>query len=278
MNGLVVTDLDGTLLRSDRTYDPRDLDTLSELGRRGVVRCIATGRNPYSARQVIAADMPIDYLIFSSGAGTFEWPGQALLERRLMTAVDAERAFGVLAARRLDFMVHDPVPDNHRFTWYAGDGSCEDFRRRISRYREFAREGDRARYQAAPSTQLLAVVEGGQRGEREHRGVRGDLSGLSVVRSTSPLDGLSTWIEVFAPGVCKSSAAAAVAARHGIPRERTLALGNDYNDEDLLDWAGFGAVVAGAPPALRARFRQVGSHDGAGFTQAVAAWGLPGVG
>ncbi len=273
MNALVVTDLDGTLLRSDRTYDRRDLETLRELGSRGVVRCIATGRNPYSARLLIPAEMPIDYLVFSSGAGIFEWPAQTLLERHLMSAPDVQRAFEVLADRGLDFMVHDPVPDNHHFAWYAHDGGGEDFRRRIARYREFAREGDRRRFLAEPATQLLAVADCGEPGEREYRAVRSALGGLSVIRSTSPLDEASTWIEVFAPGVSKSRAAAAVARRHAIPRERTFALGNDYNDEDLLDWAGVSAVMAGAPPALRARFPQVGSNDSGGFAQAVAQWG-----
>ena len=127
MSALVVTDLDGTLLRAGRGYDERDLETLRRLGEQGVVRCIATGRNPYSARQAIPREMPIDYLIFSSGAGIFEWPGETLLLRRLMTALQVERAFAVLAARGLDFMVHDPVPENHWFDWYARDGGGEDF-------------------------------------------------------------------------------------------------------------------------------------------------------
>ncbi len=273
MSSMVVSDLDGTLLRSDRTFDPRDLDTLAELGRRGDLRCIATGRNLYSARQVLPASMPIDYLIFSSGAGTVDWRSGTLLERHLMSAAEVARAFRVLEARGLDFMVHEPVPENHRFTWFAVDGGGDDFRRRIERYSEFARPGDRSGFRPQGGTQLLAVVAAGDAGEREYREVRAELNGLSVVRSTSPLDGLSTWVEVFSADVSKGLAAARIAARHGVARERTLAVGNDYNDEDLLSWAGLGVVVAGAPEPLRFRFRQVASHDSAGFTQAVQEWG-----
>jgi len=274
MSALVVTDLDGTLLRSDRSFDPQDLETLRDLGRRGVVRCIATGRNLYSARQVVAPSVPVDYIVFSSGAGLVDWPEGTLLERHLMTASQVARALGVLAARRLDFMVHEPVPENHRFAYYAVDGGGDDFRRRIARYREFASPGDAARFRAEASAQLLAVVSGGDAGEREYREVRSQLEGLSVVRSTSPLDGVSTWIEVFSPSVSKSQAVARVALRHSVPRERALAIGNDYNDEDLLAWAGLGVVVGGAPSALRSRFRQVASNDAGGFTQAVREWGL----
>ncbi len=277
MSGLVVADLDGTLLGPGRTYDERDLAALRALGARGVVRCIATGRSPYSARQVIPREMPIDYLIFSSGAGIVEWSGDTMLACRLMTSFQVERAFAALAARGLDFMVHDSVPENHRFDWFSRDGGGEDFRRRIARYDEFARPGDWARFHPRISTQLLGVAPAGAAGEREYLGVRADLEGLSVVRSTSPLDGASTWIEVFSPEVSKSQAAATVAARHGIPRERTLALGNDYNDEDLLAWSGLGLVVADAPARLRARFGQVVAGGG-GLAEAVAAWGLAGGG
>ncbi len=273
MSSMVVSDLDGTLLRSDRTFDPRDLETLADLGRRGVVRCIATGRNLYSARQVLRDAMPIDYLVFSSGAGTIDWRSGTLLESHLMSAAEVDRAFRVLAARGLDFMVHEPVPDNHRFTWFAADGGGEDFRRRIARYSEFARPGDRSSFRPEGGTQLLAVVGAGDAGEREYGEVRAQLGGLSVVRSTSPLDERSTWIEVFSAHVSKGLAAARIAAGHAIARERTLAVGNDYNDEDLLSWAGLGVVVAGAPEPLRSRFRLVGSHDAAGFTQAVREWG-----
>jgi hydroxymethylpyrimidine pyrophosphatase-like HAD family hydrolase len=69
LTGLFVTDLDGTLLRSDRTFAPSDVAALRRLGERGVVRVLATGRSLYSFAKVGAAAAPIDYLVFSTGAG-----------------------------------------------------------------------------------------------------------------------------------------------------------------------------------------------------------------
>ena len=43
--GLFITDFDGTLLRTDRTLDEKDLETLEKLGRMNIVRVIATGRS-----------------------------------------------------------------------------------------------------------------------------------------------------------------------------------------------------------------------------------------
>ena len=44
MAGLVATDLDGTLLRSDGTVSPRTARALAELDRRGVPVVFVTGR------------------------------------------------------------------------------------------------------------------------------------------------------------------------------------------------------------------------------------------
>ena len=76
---MVVTDLDGTLIRSDRTFADDDLEALRVLGSEGIVRVIATGRSLYSARLVLDPEFPIDYLIFSTGAGILEWQSQTLI-------------------------------------------------------------------------------------------------------------------------------------------------------------------------------------------------------
>jgi hydroxymethylpyrimidine pyrophosphatase-like HAD family hydrolase len=51
-----------------------------------------------------------------------------------------------------------------------------------------------------------------------------------------------------------------------------LAVGNDYNDLDLLEWAGTSRLAAGAPPELSARFPLAASADDSDFAEAVVAW------
>ena len=54
MRSLFLTDLDGTLLRSDRTIGERTLDSLERLAERQVVRVVATGRSLHSVLRVLA--------------------------------------------------------------------------------------------------------------------------------------------------------------------------------------------------------------------------------
>ena len=262
---MVATDLDGTLIRSDGRIAARDLETLRTLGERGVVRVVATGRSLRSARQAIARDLPLDYLAFSSGAGLLDWRTGALIGAWGLDAHQTERAAAALIAMGIDFMVQDPIPGDHRFAYLKATGADNpDFDRRIARHRDHATPG--AAPFDRPACHLVAVVaDDPTASDRVARA----LPDLTVLRTTSPVDGASVWIEVFPGHVSKSQGTARLAARHGIAAGEVVAVGNDTNDADLLAWAGRGYVVANAPLQLRQRFPTVASHDDAGFSEAV---------
>ena len=274
---MVVTDLDGTLFQqrsppsaANRRASPRNLRTLEELGRRGKLRVIATGRNLFSARKVLPLDFPVDYVLFSSGAGVMDWPAQRLLRAVTMSAEEAARAFQALASRGLDFMVHRPIPENHYFRFYSTGADNPDFEARKAVYAPFASAGD-LREPPPEACQLLAVEPAGRR-PSAYEGVRAELAGLTVLRSTSPLDGRSCWIEVFPAAASKSKAAAWLAQERGVDPQGVLAVGNDYNDMDLLEWASSSCLVAGSPQELTARFPVSSSVDDSDFAEAVEAW------
>ena len=212
---LIATDLDGTLLGPDAAISPGNLDALRALGERGIVRVVATGRSGYSARQVLPPSTPIDYLVVSSGAGIIDWPHGGYLHTQGLRPEQTATAAAAFVALDVDFMVHDPIPDNHRFRFRRAR-SCVDFERRVTHYEAFATEhartGDAA--WSSEACQLVAVHD------RERADVlpevRARLSELTVVRTTSPLDHGSVWIEVFPASVSKSQACAWLAERHGM--------------------------------------------------------------
>jgi hydroxymethylpyrimidine pyrophosphatase-like HAD family hydrolase len=269
---MVVTDLDGTLFQSNHRVSPRNLRTLEELGRDGVLRAIATGRNLYSARKALPEDFPVDYLLFSSGAGVMEWPGQRLLRAISMDPHQARRAFAVLAERGVDFMLHRPIPESHRFLYYKrGLRQNPDFEARLIVYAQFAVAGDIARLPDEPACQLV-VVEPPEVQPSAYESLRAELSGFTVIRTTSPLDGCSRWIEIFPPQVSKSQAAAWLARERQVQPDGILAVGNDYNDLDLLQWASKACLVGGCSVELLGRFPLVSRGEEADFAEAVEDW------
>jgi Cof subfamily protein (haloacid dehalogenase superfamily) len=269
--GLFITDLDGTLLRSDRTFSEADLDALRRLGERGVLRVVATGRSLFSFSMIQTAELPVDYVVFSTGAGVAEHPGGKIVRSASLESGEVRQAFDVFRSLRLDFMVQRPIPDTHIFGYMAVNRSNPDFETRISLYSRFAfpLHGDIDRF--GPATQLVAIVPP-NRAQAALAEVRRKLANLTVIQTTSPLDGRSTWIEVFPAGVSKSLTAGWLASRLEIPRPRTMSVGNDFNDLDLLEWAHTRFVTANAPPELKARFPSVNSNNEDGVAEAVERW------
>ena len=65
---LLALDIDGTLLRSDKTVSPRTLQALSAAQRSGVRVVLVTGRR-YPAARRVAAQLPCDVdLVLHNGA------------------------------------------------------------------------------------------------------------------------------------------------------------------------------------------------------------------
>lgn len=269
--GLFIMDLDGTLLRSDRTFSSIDLDALRQLGELGIIRTIATGRSLYSFNTAAARDLPVDFVIFSMGAGVLQHAADKVVRRVSLEAHEVERACKILRTHQLDFMIHRTIPDNHMFSYFRSNGGNDDFERRLKLYSRFAAPLNEATDGFGPASQLLAVVpDRGSRAVLEK--LRGELPDYSVIRTTSPLDGKATWIEIFPAVVSKSRTAAWLAEELKIGIRDIVSVGNDYNDLDLLEWTANSYVVDNAPADLKSRFASVASNNNGGVAEAARRW------
>jgi len=270
--GLFITDFDGTLLGSDGKLAQRDLDALEALRRAGIKTAIATGRSFYSFVNSPGVDVPIDYLIFTMGAGVVTQVGHKLLYQVSLSPEAVRQTLEYLRQSTLDFMVHHAVPENHRFYYRRVNTNNPDFESRLERYRDFGQPLDSIpANDFGEAAQFLAVVPSHQT-DGALSEVRNHLPDLSIIRSTSPLDHKSTWIEFFHPDVSKSKTAAWLASELGVKPGDTMAIGNDYNDLDLLEWANRSFVVENAPLEMKNRFEQVASNDNGGVAEAVERW------
>ncbi|MFV0436488.1 MAG: HAD family hydrolase [Desulfopila sp.] len=259
---IVFTDLDGTLLNGRGRISAGNRQGLVQLGAAGIIRVVATGRSPFSFNGLTDQPLPIDYLICSSGAAIFELPGQKLLFSAHLDRTDIARISQTLMDHEVDFMVHEQVPDNHRFVFMAAGGGNDDFSHRLSRYRDFAREYDSATGFPRSAAQIITVMA-----DKPALLARlaADLSDYQVTRTTSPLDHRSVWLEIQPPGIHKGSAAAWLCRHLDIAPAAALGIGNDYNDLDLLDFTGHSFLVANSPLPLHHRYRLVPSNDQDGF-------------
>jgi len=282
--GLFITDFDHTLRTTSGTIAERDLETLRALGKDGYIRIVATGRSLYSLRKAVDDSLPIDYVIFSSGAGVLHYRQQRIIRKVNLDAEEVRRVVASLLDLEKDFMIHEPIPNNHSFRYHSTGRDNPDFIRRCELYREHCRPfaGDTAAL--GPGAQLIVIEPtDGKRGTSatgmSASGtpatlaiLQGRLPNCSIIRTTSPLDGKSVWIEIFPANVSKGRTTAWLAEMYGLGPDNSMAVGNDFNDEDLLEWTCNAFVVANAPQELRQRFRVVSSNDECGMTEAVRRW------
>lgn len=276
--GLFVTDLDGTLLTDTKQFNRQDLDALQTLREEGYAVAIATGRSDYSFRTLMASlgmcgskSCPaIDYVLFSTGAGIINYPTELLLKSLSLSASDVTTIVDYLELLQLDYMVHKAVPDTHQFFYKQHSAQNPDFSRRLEIYSEYATPLSEKSLPLLPAaTEVLCIVPRSKGGEITDK-ITNAFGQFSVIRATSPLDGESSWIEIFDSGVSKSQGAAWLAESLGIAQENTCAVGNDYNDEDMLHWAEHSYIVRNSPRRLQELFEVVSSNNEGGVSEVVA--------
>ncbi|MBQ7651187.1 MAG: HAD hydrolase family protein, partial [Victivallales bacterium] len=108
--------------------------------------------------------------------------------------------------------------------------------------------------------------------------IRAALSGYSVIRATSPMDNHTVWLEIFNQNAGKGNSAKWLAHEYlpskGINVTTVYAIGNDYNDLDMLEFADFGFLAPSAPSSLKERFPVTTQDTDGALAEAVANWKL----
>jgi hypothetical protein len=100
---------DGTLLNDDRKVTPEDPAALTRMRRAEILVALATGRSNHSPAMLMErlgycgsmGSMPVDYIIFSTGAGVIDYPGGQILRSVSLAQKDVlSISQGDLASRR----------------------------------------------------------------------------------------------------------------------------------------------------------------------------------
>lgn len=242
-SGVFVSDLDGTLLNDSKKISLQDHRALATLGDKQILRIIATGRSLYSTRACLPENFPVDYLIASTGSHVLEWTTGKVLKAATLSPDDTKTISKFLLDLNVNFMIHDSFPDNQSFAYHRSHTYNEDFERRLNLYPAWGREFIAGQKSDAAS-QILVVLQAHQLDVYAH--IVQAYAHLSVIRATSPLDDQSLWIEIFAPQVSKAHGILHILTHHGLDHVLTAAIGNDHNDQDMLNLVHLPYVVENA--------------------------------
>ena len=252
---LVAIDMDGTLLPTfSQTISSRNARALRAAQVAGITVAIATGRRTaYTAPLLdglgLRADMP---LITSNGAVTRSLGGDPVdrshLEARVARGLcELLRPFGTLVFTfdrpgRGELVLEDFEQAHQRIAlWVEANRNAIEIVEPLERALEDGNDP------------IQGMVTGGI-GKMKQAEVALKVSEWSgyceAVRTEYPSRDLSI-LDLLPPGVSKGWALRRLAERLGVDRKETMAIGDNWNDVDMLEWAGQGVVMANAAQELR---------------------------
>lgn len=268
---LIVSDLDGTLMGRGHGLSQANRESFEKAQQKGAICAIATGRSLKSAEEVLESSFPIDYLIFSSGAGIWNWKTKSLMHHSTLEHPQIIFLHQYFSALNLDYTIQLTAPDSHLFFHTALNNYNPGFTKRVSHHAEFGSPLDFHRL-PSQATEFI-VIDSSENAAFTHKKIVSEISDrFNVVRATSPLDGYSIWTEIFPQKTSKAFAADWVRNLHQVPLEKTYALGNDYNDLQLLAWAKNSLVVGDAVPELLEKYPATRAHTEDALANAIQEW------
>jgi hypothetical protein len=246
---LVVLDIDGTLLTSDKKITPRTRAALDTARVLGVHVVLATGRRYPSARPVHEDLGAGKLLVVHNGALVME-AGEAVRCRPLAREA-ARRAVLLAREHGLDPVVHCGQRGEGLLLVEAGARRTGLIAHYLERSREHVREVDDV---ADLFEDPMQVMLGGT--PESLRGLRAELgtavgATARIERTVYPKSGVEI-LDVLDAGVGKAAAVAFLQERLGLTPPETLAIGDNWNDREMLERAGRGFVMGAADPELLA--------------------------
>jgi len=268
---LIAMDIDGTLLDSRAQVPPQNAQAIAEAASRGIEIVIVTGRRFHSAR-LIAEELPCDAkLIVSNGALVKSISG----ETHLRSLLPAETARQILQAseefRPMCAVIFDrPAAAQvvfERIDW-EGPFIGPYLRRHRHQVTEIAPLADCLNGEDPVEVMFIGACEAirAAMNRLEDLDIRADYTLALTEYSKSGL----SMLDVLAPGVTKGATLAAWAARRGIPRENVMAIGDNWNDREMLEYAGLPVVMDNGVAELKSLgWTTTLSNDECGVAEAI---------
>lgn len=283
MAGLLVTDLDGTLLDRRGHVSPRNRAALAAARAAGWHVVIATGRTWAESHRAIDCVAEDALFIGAAGASLHEAGSGRVLATRTIdarTAVelaheiidDGHRAHLLLDASQAghDYLFCGTAPLDAATEWWltehpvrsrdwhaVPEDAHEHLEGRVLRVGTIAVEDA-----LAPLAARIAAARGATLGIRH----------WSALTSSEATGSATHMLEIFAPGTDKWSMAVEAARQLGIPQDAIVAMGDGLNDLDLLSNAGIAVAMGNADPRIAGvAHAHTRHHDEDGVAHAVEA-------
>jgi Cof subfamily protein (haloacid dehalogenase superfamily) len=267
---LLAIDIDGTLLNSRFQVSPVDLKALRDAHARGVEVVLVTGRR-HAFALPIAEQLGFDlWLISSNGAVTRSQHAESF-HRDLLPAGTCIELCRAMAEFRGNTVITFDKETKGALVLERMDELTSSIQRWLEKnmeYIEFVVPIEKAVITDPIQTMFCGTIARMQLALRKLAASGLDQS-ITVLRTEYPLRDLCI-VDVLNRGCSKGHALERWAAHRRIPREQVMAIGDNYNDAEMLAFAGLPFIMGNASEELRSNgWRVTLSNDENGVAAAI---------
>ncbi|SEN68656.1 hypothetical protein SAMN04488134_101637 [Amphibacillus marinus] len=239
---MIVLDLDDTLLRDDHTISPRTLNALMLAQEQGVKVVLASGR-PTFGMQAIAKQLKLadhdSYILSFNGGKIINCRTNEELFSSTLTFQAVKSLYEL--SKREDVFIHT----------YVGDEIITEKDNKYSRI-ESEITGltltivnsfiDKV---TSPPVKVL-MVEDPDKLVKVEKTLANELSDQFSIMRSKPY-----FLEFTEQGVTKGTSLAQLIKACDIKQEEVIAIGDSYNDLEMIEFAGLGVAMGNAPVAIK---------------------------
>lgn len=231
---LIALDVDDTLVPHNGAVAERVVDSIERVTEAGILVVLATGRTPSTTLPIARAAGINDLVVCSNGA--------------LLVSVETEKT--------LEAVTFDPKPVLEELVEHLPDAvfAVEDIHGMFHATKVFGAGALGLSIREVPFEHLLAepvirlVVRSAEHVDSGFGPIVEKLGYQSVIFGVGDV----AWMDVAATGVNKATMLQTLCERRGIDPARTIAIGDFWNDMEMLRWAGLGVAMGSAPDPVKA--------------------------
>ncbi|HFK1529286.1 MULTISPECIES: Cof-type HAD-IIB family hydrolase [Bacillus] len=239
---MIVLDLDDTLLRDDHTISPRTKEALMTAQEQGVKVVLASGR-PTFAMRTIAKELHLE----EYGSFILSFNGAKIINCK----TDEELFSSTLPPEIVHSLYDISKEENVWIHTYIGDDIITE---KNNSYTEIEGqitgmpivEVNNLKESVQQPVVKVLMVENPEHLQTVEAKLQKQLEGqLSVMRS-KPF-----FLEFTEAGVTKGTSLNKLIQKLGIKREEVIAMGDSYNDQAMIEFAGLGVAMGNAPDDIK---------------------------